>query len=273
MSHRLKTQEEVFKRGSTTFFNSSWFFPKHIRDDVYRLYAFFRVADDYVDSVPQRLDKLEEHEHEYEESLERGFSDDPIIDGFIELVARKSLNPLWIKAFFHSMRLDTHKKRYMELQETLEYTYGAAEVIGLIMTRILDLSDESAYFARMLGRALQYVNFIRDIPEDLELGRYYLPTEHFNESIYEEEYARSHEKDFIEFMVLNIKRYQAWLDIAKRGFGFLRRRHRIAVSTASDMYEWTAMQILKDPFVIYERKIKPSKIRVIMRAFLRGISP
>ena len=273
MSHDLKTQAAIFRKGSTTFFSSSLFFPKHIRENVYRLYAFLRVADDYVDSRPQRPDMLESFVHEYEQSRGRGFSDDPIMDSFVKLSVMKRFDPEWVKAFFHSMRLDTCKSRYETLKETLKYTYGVAETIGLMMTRILDLPDESSYYARMLGRALQYVNFIRDIPEDLVLGRYYLPTEHFHESIYEEEYARSHEKDFTEFIHLSVRRYQVWLNIARKGFRFLKRRHRIAISTASDMYEWTSMQILKDPFVIYERKIKPSKIRVLMRAFLRGISP
>ena len=70
--------------------------------------------------------------------------------------------------------MDIKKKEYNSLEETLEYIYGSAEVIGFFMAKIIGLSDESLYYAGRLGRSMQYINFIRDIEEDNNLGRRYL---------------------------------------------------------------------------------------------------
>ncbi len=273
MGQDLKIQREIFREGSRTFFNSSLFFPKHLRNDVCRLYAFLRVVDDYVDSIPQRVDEFEEFARQYRTALEKGYSDNTIIDEFIKLMKHKRFDPSWVEAFFHSMRLDTQKKRYTELKKVLEYVYGAAEVIGFFTARIMDLPDQSLYYAQLLGRAFQYMNFVRDINEDLELGRRYLPTGDFHEDVYEKGYAHDHKKEFVEFIYLNVKRYEAWDALARKGFKYIPRRCRAAVSTAADMHRWTAKQIMKDPFVIFERKVKPSRGRIISHALFRTILP
>ena len=91
---------------------------------------------------------------------------DIIINSFFELLHRKSFQSSWVDAFFKSMEMDLIKKRYETIEETLSYIYGSAEVIGLMMAKILDLDPQSYPFARYLGRAMQYINFIRDIDED-----------------------------------------------------------------------------------------------------------
>ncbi len=73
------------------------------------------------------------------------------------------------------MEHDLSESSCETLEDVLTYIYGSAEVIGLFMARIMDLDEASFPYAAMLGRAMQYINFIRDIAEDNELGRRYLP--------------------------------------------------------------------------------------------------
>ena len=56
------------------------------------------------------------------------------------------------------------------MEELIDYMYGSAEVVGLMMARIMGINREADFCARMLGRAMQYINFIRDIDEDGKLG-------------------------------------------------------------------------------------------------------
>ena len=78
---------------------------------------------------------------------------DIIIESFIELQERRGFNRDWIEAFLRSMEMDLKKSLYRSLEETKEYMYGSAEVIGLFMSSIMDLPRDSYPFARMQGRS------------------------------------------------------------------------------------------------------------------------
>ncbi len=266
---RGHSKSRIFLKGSKTYFTSSIFFPPQVRDDVFTLYAFLRVADDLVDCIPQRADDFF-NMRQFWRNAELGTpANDPVIDDFVELAARVGFQQEWTEAFFHSMELDLIKKEYNALPETLEYVYGSAEVIGLYMMRIMGLPDEAEHPARMLGRAMQYINFIRDINEDIGLGRRYLPLrDSALTSLLPEE---THKKPdaFRRFVAEELERYLGWQKEAEAGFCHLPRRYRIPVATASDMYAWTARTIRRDPFVVYRRKVKPSRLRIVFNIIRR----
>lgn len=254
---------EVFKKGSTTYFNSSIFFPKDVRRDVFVLYGFVRVADDYVDAIPQRKEGFLNFCNLYKQSLSGKKSDNYIIDDFVELMKRRKFEEAWVDDFLHAMEMDLTKKEYNSLEETIEYMHGSAEVIGLFMAKILDLPRQSYFAAERLGRAMQYINFIRDIPEDIKLGRRYLPLTGFNLKYLTKEEALKNKSEFERFIQAQIDKYFEWEKEAESGFKFIPRRYLIPIKTASDMYGWTALQIKNNPFIIYEKKVKPSKKRII----------
>ena len=257
----------TFKQGSRTYFNSSLFFPKAVRQDVFALYGFVRVADNFVDSVPQDPGGFYRFKEAYEKARQDGPIGDPIIDAFVELGKRKSFDPDWTEAFLHSMELDLSKKEYNRLEETLEYIYGSAEVIGLYMAKVLNLAPESLPHAERLGRSMQYINFIRDIEEDRMLGRRYLPfLGDYELDSLGEEYTKTEPEKFEKFIRFHISLYEEWQREAREGFKYIPRRYLIPIRTASDMYYWTSRQITNSPFAVYGKKIKPSKGRIIMTA-------
>jgi phytoene synthase len=254
---------ETFKKGSKTYFNSSIFFPKSVREDVFLLYGFVRVADNFVDDIPQDSEGFYRFKANYQKALGGEEIGDPIIDGFVELAKRKNFDPKWTEAFLYSMELDLSKKMYQELDETLEYIYGSAEVIGLYMSAILDLNKESSFAACRMGRSMQYINFIRDIAEDITLGRHYLPMGETELSTLEESEVSKNKEEFLRFLRKQTERYLQWQSEAEKGYKFIPKRYRIPIKTASDMYNWTARQIFKDPFIVYKKKVKPAKWRII----------
>jgi phytoene synthase len=252
----------TFKQGSRTYFNSSIFFPRSVRRDVFALYGFVRVADNFVDGVPQDSDGFYGFKDAYQRALKQGPIGDPIIDAFVELGGRKKFDPAWTEAFLHSMELDLSKKEYNRLEETLEYIYGSAEVIGLYMARVMDLAPESLPHAERLGRSMQYINFIRDIDEDRTLGRRYLPLEGTPLESLDPEHVRSHRREFNDFLRHHLDKYRVWQREAEEGFRYIPRRYLIPIKTASDMYNWTARTIQENPMVVFQRKVKPSKGRI-----------
>lgn len=258
----------TFKKGSKTYFNSSLFFPEKVRKDVFTLYGFVRVADDYVDAVPQQAEEFYAFRNAYVKARRGGpLSGNPIIDSFIELAERKTFKEEWVDAFLFSMEQDLKKTTYYTLDETLEYIYGSAEVIGLFMCRVLDLPEASYLSAKMQGRSMQFINFIRDINEDLTLGRTYLPLGETKLKSLAEEDARANPEEFIHFIRNSIHIYEKWQAKAEEGYSYIPKRYLVPIKTASDMYNWTAGRLYKDPFLIYKKKVKPSKGRILLKLF------
>jgi phytoene synthase len=258
-------QAEVFRLGSKTYFNSSLFFPPQIRERVFTLYAFVRVADNYVDAVPQKAGEFRDFRRGYEAALAGNPANDTIIDPFLKLSAECGFDSGWTKAFLDSMEADLSKNNYDTLDEILAYVYGSAEVIGLFMSRIMELPETAQPAAAMLGRAMQYINFIRDIAEDAGLGRRYLPLNGASPDIVKAGYAKTHSREFAAFIARHLEIYREWQKAAVSGYAYLPQRYRIPIATAADMYWWTAAVIAKRPFVVFERKVKPSRPRIYLR--------
>ncbi len=263
---------DTFRRGSKTYFNSSRFFPPEVKEDVYVLYGFVRKADDFIDKLPSDIGGFYRFKESYRNALEGVPSGDLIIDSYVDLCRRKQFEPEWTEAFLASMEMDLFKSIYQSLDETLEYIYGSAEVIGLFMAKILGLPEESYFSAQMLGRAMQYINFIRDIDEDMTFGRRYLPLEDTSLRSFDRETPEKDPVGFQLYMDHHLQKYRQWQHMAEKGFRYIPKRYRIPIMTASEMYGWTAERIRKNPCVVFEKKVKPGKVRIvfnILKNFLR----
>lgn len=279
----MRTEDQIFKEGSTTYYWSSRFFSPHVKADVLKLYSFVRVADNYVDAVPQDIKNFKKLEKLWQtKKVPSSHSELHLaVRNMIDVDERYNFDPKWTTAFLDSMRMDTKSTVYKKQKDTLTYIYGSAEVIGLMMLAILrpDLRDSEEakkvqHYAALQGRAMQYINFIRDISEDIELGRCYFAKkdlEFYGLDNLSQNSVRRHPADFREFMQAQIKLYEEWQAEANKGFAFIPWRERIALRTAVDMYNWTAKKIAADPFIVYRKKVKPSKLRVVSRALLRCI--
>ena len=254
---------ETFRSGSKTYFNSSVFFPRDVRDDVFVLYGFVRVADNYVDQTPQDGEGFYQFCEAYRKALSGTPSGRVIIDSFVELSRRHNFPGSWTEAFLHSMELDLVKPHHPTLKESLEYIYGSAEVIGLFMAKLMDLDKDSYSAAQLLGRAMQYINFIRDIAEDNQLGRVYLPISETTLPDLSESSARANPEEFRRFLEAQLRRYREWQTEAEEGYRYIPKRYLVPIKTAGDMYDWTASVIAEDPFVVYSRKVKPRRARIL----------
>ena len=255
--------KKIFSNNSTSYYYSSLVFPKDVREDVFKLYAYVRTADDFVDDKPQRPDKLNEMREKTFDNWEKGRSGDKVVDLFLEVARKRDFKKEWVKAFLDSMEMDLHKSEYETLDETLDYIRGSAEVIGLMMCNILELDEEAHRSAEMLGRSMQYCNFIRDIKEDNELGRRYMPTEEIEkyglDGLEEDEVE---EEKFNEFMQSQLDKYWEWQSEAEKGLKHIPYRVRVPVILSSRLYKYTAKVIEKRPMTVYDEKVRPSKLRI-----------
>lgn len=264
-----KQLKNIFNKGSRTFFTSSLFFPTEKRVDTTALYAFTRVADDFVDQQPQDRDGFLDFKSDYYKYLKNKNSNNPVIQNFLEIQEKYSFEQDWIDAFLDAMESDLNKDEYCKLEEVERYMYGSAEVIGLMMSKILELPKEAYVSARFLGKAFQYINFIRDIKEDLSLKRVYIPCDYIKKYGFNDLEFETVMKNPIGFENLiqeQINLYRTWQKEGEKGFKFIKKRYLVPIKTASDVFLWTAKKIEADPFIIYREKVKPSKSRIRLTA-------
>jgi phytoene synthase len=270
-------EKAIFRAGSTTYYFSSIFFPKSIKADVFKLYSFVRVADDFVDNIPARSSEFRALRKLWEISItNRQFDtevtefDDVstrVVKNMVYVARKYHFEQKWVSTFLDSMQADLDLKKYKKIDDTIWYMNGSAEVIGLMMAKIMNVPSKAFKYAQLQGRAMQYINFVRDISEDNDLGRQYFPASELNKFgliDLTQKTATSHPEHFKKFMNAQILQYEQWQQEADKGFLYIPKRLRIPLQTATDMYNWTARVITDDPFIVYKKKVKPSKWQVFL---------
>lgn len=282
----MSLERTIFRQGSTTYYWSSTFFPRSIRDDVFRLYSFVRTVDDCVDVIPPKRAAFKKLRRDWEKATADPHVDttprvddtieDRVVKNMIAVQRKYAFDPAWVAAFFASMQSDLDGRQYETIDDTLAYIYGSAEVIGLMMAKIMNLSPSAYEAAKMQGRAMQFINFLRDIAEDNALGRQYIPQEdlaRFKLPDLSQETARRHPAPFKKLMHFELARYEAWQVEANAGLLHIPVRLRIPLKTAIDMYNWTGGRIAQSPALVYDRKIKPKKSRVLRSGIKNALRP
>ncbi|MGD9702536.1 MAG: phytoene/squalene synthase family protein [Acidimicrobiia bacterium] len=171
------------RRYGTTYYWSTFALPRVKRHHVWALYAFCRYADDIVDDlgpvpIDVRRDALLLFGERFFADLEAGRSDDPVLKAVVHTVRAFDIDTECFRRFLRSMEMDLTITSYDTWSDLLVYMDGSAAVIGEMMLPILEpRAPEARTHARDLGLAFQLTNFLRDVAEDLDRGRVYVPQE------------------------------------------------------------------------------------------------
>jgi len=174
---RITTQ-----RYSTSFSLGIYFLNKELRNPIYAIYGFVRLADEIVDSFHD-FDKVflfNKFKGDCYEAIDQGISLNPVLNSFQQVVNTYGIDRELIALFLRSMEMDLELSR---CDETLynEYILGSAQVVGLMCLKVFTAGDQVAYdklkhSAMKLGSAFQKVNFLRDVNADYYgLSRTYFP--------------------------------------------------------------------------------------------------
>lgn len=167
---------------STSFSLGIYFLNNRLRDAIYSIYGFVRIADEIVDSFEgyDRERLLTRFRQETYEALENKISINPILNSFQQVVHQHKIDIDLIENFLQSMQMDLGKINYTK-DTYQQYIFGSAEVVGLMCLHVftegdLKMFEELKPYAMKLGAAFQKVNFLRDLKDDYHiLGRTYFP--------------------------------------------------------------------------------------------------
>lgn len=261
-----------------TYYLATLLLPKAKRPFVHALYGFARFADEIVDdlastlSPQEKADALSKWSTKVLDDLRDGTSQDPIGRALVDTAKRFDIPHQHFVDFLHSMAMDLTITQYQSYDDLLEYVYGSAAVIGLEMVPVLGYSDPRAFeAAKKLGIAFQLANFIRDIGEDLDRGRVYLPLDELaahgvTREMLEERKLTPELIAALKFQIARVRQLQSE---AEPGIELLDKASRPCIRAASELYCGIVDEVEAIGYNVFKKRAKTSSLR---RARVAGVA-
>lgn len=286
MTDRWAECRRVIAHHSKSFNLASKLFPKARRDEVAALYGWCRACDDAIDLVPpseqgQALDRLR---RQLAGIYDGEPQHDPVLHCFQEVVGRRRIPVAYPLELLEGMAMDVEIATYESVDDLLVYCWRVAGAVGLMMCHVMGVSESRAGpHAAHLGIAMQLTNVCRDVVEDWERGRVYLPAELLSPALgkWLEEHARAPERPPLpddaraelahaaRLLLGLADRYYASADA---GMACLEPRSALAVRTARLVYAEIGRRIEARGYdVLQGRAVVPGrrKLRLASRAVRR----
>ena len=251
------------------------------RKAIYVAYTFCRYCDDSVDneaSLDQKLAMLEELKRKLELSY-RGQATEPVFLGLADVAKNYDIPQDYFREVLAGVESDLVKTRYQDFEELRQYCYHVASVVGLICLQIFGYRDDGAkQHAVDLGLAMQLTNIARDVREDLELDRIYLPQEEIARFGYSEEELRAGivNDSFRELMKFQAQRARHYFQSGFLLQPFLAPRSRACPAVLGRLYSLVLDRIEGADYDVLHQRInlsKGEKLRVTAQAWLTAMLP
>jgi len=228
-----------------SFYFSAHFLPKEQRWATYALYGFCRFADNLIDSPRKRpkaqiINEISCFNRELKLAFRNCESEHPILKPFIVVAMKYNIPIDYPLDLIKGVQMDIEISRYETFDDLYVFCYRVASVVGLMMTHVMGYEDKEAFeYAEKLGIAMQLTNILRDIKEDKEMGRIYLPQEELHrynlsdEDVIQENFS----DDFRKFMKFQIKRANNYYKMANKGVAMLNKDSQFSIYAASRIYQ------------------------------------
>lgn len=265
------------------------------RRAVHALYGFARVVDDIVDvSAVDDPSAAAGRVDEAHARLHAALAGDPgppdevglVVRALAETIGRYEIPVAYFDAFIRSMRMDIpgtpeFRGSYRDMAQLCEYMYGSAAVIGLQLLPVFDVDDPGAAapYARALGEAFQLTNFVRDVGEDLDRGRIYLPADLWSAFGVDEELLRHGRRTgtvdprvrraLAHMIALTRAEYRR----ARPGLELLPDRVRPGIRAAFTLYGRILDEVERDGYRVLDRRAtvpRPTRAAVVATAVVSG---
>ncbi len=244
---------ELTRHYGTTYSWGAAILARTNRRHVHAVYALCRLADDIVDddgatepaAVATTAARLEEFAGSFRTALAERGSADPVMAAVVDTVLTTHIDPECFDRFFGAMAMDLTTTSYDTWDDLCGYMEGSAAVIGEMMLPVLEpLSPAARGPARALGFAFQLTNFLRDIDEDLDRGRVYVPQEDLRRFDVDLS-ARAVTPQWRAFLAFQIERNRELYRLADTGIPLLPPRSARCVGAARVLYS-RILELIED---------------------------
>ena len=274
---------ELTRREAKNFYYAFVTLPPDKRKAIYAAYAFCRHCDDSVDAADDAAAKLSALS-----SLQtgltqayRGRPDTPVFAALADAANRYAIPQEYFSEIIRGVESDLVKTRYRDFAELREYCYRVASVVGLVCLQIFQYAPQSGAAAREraadLGLAMQLTNIMRDVREDWDLGRVYLPQDEMARFGYTEEHLAGGVRNdaFVALLQFQGQRARGYFRSGFRLLPYLSRRSRGCPAALGYLY-WRVLERIEASGydVLSRRRIAlsgPEKARIAARAWVSGM--
>jgi len=253
-------QDKAANSGSS-FYYSFLFLPEQQRKAIIALYAFCREVDDVVDANTEqhiKQAKLRWWRNEIE-GLFQGHAQHPVTRALQPVIEQYNLPQEQFEEIIEGMEMDLSHHRYASFKELSLYCHRVASVVGLLSIEIFGYQDrQTRKYAHDLGMAFQLTNILRDVNEDAQLNRIYLPQDELQQfNVSEQDILQGNTTDnFIELMKYQVQRAKEYYEKAFSGLPDTDRYTQRAGLVMASIYQSTLDEIVADGCRVLEHRIK-----------------
>ena len=266
---------EVTREHGTTYYWGARLLPERDRRHVFAVYTLARLADDIVDLAgpepgPGTAAELDAFEARFRAAVSTGTSEDPVMAAVAATVRERRIPEEAFTRFFGAMRTDLTRRTYETWDDLLGYMDGSAAVIGEMMLPVLHPRSDAVAPARSLGLAFQLTNFLRDVGEDLDRGRVYVPQEDLRR-FGADPHARVVTPEWRALMAFELERNRRLYREADAGLPLLPPASRRCVATARVLYARILERIEAADYDVFSSRARvptPAKAALAARMVL-----
>jgi 15-cis-phytoene synthase len=256
---------QLHARHGRTYYLAAQLLPRWKRPHVHALYGFVRYADEIVDNLSSTLDPpakaaaLTAWGQRFFAGLRGAPVQDPVLPAVLHTVKAFDLDVGDFEQFLDSMAMDLTVDGYGTYQDLLGYMEGSAAVIGTMLTPILEASDPPAAreHARQLGLAFQLTNFLRDLAEDHQRGRVYLPAQDLERfGVHRHDLAAGPATPPVQaLLAFEIARARAHYRAAEPGIALLAPSSQPCIQVAFHLYQAILDEIEQADYQILDHRV------------------
>jgi phytoene synthase len=272
--------QALTKREAKNFYYGFMLLPTRQRRAIYAAYAFARECDDIVDAgLPTEEASL--RLAAYRESLDRcleGHPQGPVFLALRDAIDSYRIPHEYFYRLIEGVETDLTVRRYATFEELKRYCYLVASEVGLISISIFGYrgGEQARRHAADLGIALQLTNILRDIQEDLQRDRIYLPLDELARFGYAEDDLQEGVANdaFRRLMAFQAERAGQYFESGRRLLPYLSRRARACVGVMASIYRTILDDIQREPETVLKRRVSLSagqKLALAGRELVRSL--
>ena len=256
--------QAVTRREAKNFYYGFILLPAEQRRAIYAAYSFARDCDDIVDAglpVEEASARLAAQRELLDRCLE-GSPQGPVFLALADVVRRYDIPRDYFHRLIEGVETDLTVRRYATFDELKRYCYLVASVVGLISVEIFGYEggEEARGHAANLGIALQLTNILRDVQEDLQRGRIYLPEDEMARFCYKGDFLRQGvaNEAFHRLMAFQVARAEEYFEEGRMLLPLLPRRARACVGVMAGIYRTILADIARRPETVLRQRVSLS---------------
>ncbi len=266
----MENNQLIFKKNAKTFYLASLFFSKQKKKEVEILYNFCRYVDDLGDLLVDEK-KSKRKLDEVIKSLKNRKSSVSSVYEFLKLMKQYSIKTKIPVQLVEGVLSDLKNVYIKNNKELFEYSYRVAGTVGLMMCSLMNINEKRLFkHAIELGIAMQLTNIARDVREDFEINRIYIPNLVILKNLQDHKKIiidREIEKKVSSKVIKLIEDSEKLYDQAARGIIDLPVNFRFVILFASNLYREIGKQILKEPLIIWKKRVYITKVKKVIIFF------